>query len=146
MPALETHLKDRPHKAVLWPFSGFLREDGQPSVGDPEEISVRWNTRRRQATDPKGNTIILDATVITNQTVVLGSHIWRGELSDLAGAGAGIDPLDILSPHPPFDFSSGTSEVRSEVMRVTTISVTSDIKGRNTRYELGLSKLHEVTA
>jgi hypothetical protein len=103
--------------AVLWPADGH-DPYGQPKVGCPEEITVRWVSKSRQATDANGNPITLDATVIVVQDVDPGSAMWLGTLEDWYG--------------------TGSAGQESGVMEVVTFDKTPDIKNRAIRRELGL--------
>lgn len=117
MPAPETNARHQ--KAVLWPFTG-VNNHGAPTVGDPEQIIVRWVHSKRETLDPQGNTIALDATVIVDEDIAIGSEMWLGELEDWYGTGTAPDD--------------------SEVMTVKTFNKTPDIKGRVFRRELGLMR------
>lgn len=123
-------LSYRRQKAVLWeaygPREGSKRYDryGQVKVIAPVEIEVRWITKQSEALDPQGNTITLDATVVSAQKIPIGSTMWLGELSDWYGTGSGGDD--------------------SEVMQVKTSDITVDLKGRVTRYEAGLMRYRDT--
>lgn len=127
MPSFETAW--RRQKALLWEIPEGPA--GYDNYGQPkravlsEELKVRWVNGQSQVVDPQGNTITVDATVITNRAVGVGSVMWQGSLEDLAaelpGTGTGTDLLP----------SSG-------VMEVVAYSPTHDIKGRNIRHVLGL--------
>lgn len=112
-----------PQKAVLWSKSGTDRY-GDPLRGSPSEISVRWVVTHRQASDPQGNPITIDAQVSTSQDIVVGSVMWLGELADWYGSGSG--------------------GVDDEVMEVVTRNRVPDLKGRVTRYEYGLAKYRDT--
>jgi hypothetical protein len=108
---------DRKQKALL-----YAKEDddthGRAVVSEtPEEIGVRWVQRQSEALDPQGATITVDATAHVGQEVEIGSVMWLGGLEDL----------------------SGTSLVpESDLFQVVTYTGVPDIKGRNTRREVGL--------
>jgi hypothetical protein len=87
VPPLETTELDQ--KAVLMPY---LRNDryGNSIVGPAIEIDVKWNYAQRQALDPNGNVIALEATVIVDRKISLGSRMWLGELADFLGTGVTI--------------------------------------------------------
>lgn len=110
MPAPETNARHQ--KAVIWPALGY-DTDGRVKVGAPEEITVRWVTHRGEATDGLGHTISLDARVVVNQEVRVGSVMWLGCLADWVGTGSGGDD--------------------SELHRVVRFNHTKDIKGRAIR-------------
>lgn len=86
MPAPE--LIGRYQSAVLWPITsrdGY----GQPVVDrdNPVELRVRWDGTRVERVDRDGNTIVIDATVITDRSIAIGSLLWQGSLDDLPGTG-----------------------------------------------------------
>lgn len=112
----------RPHKAVLWVFSGRYDRSGQPEVSAPVEIDVRWNENEANVTTPKEGTIRVDATVIVAQAVAIGSRMYRGRLTDLTGGAAPT----------------------GQTMEVKTTSAIDDIKGRNTARELGLIRMRDT--
>ena len=80
-------LSHRLQKAVLWQKTGIDRY-GQPTVGAPVEIFVRWNDVRREVLDKEGNTIALDATAVVAQTIEVGSRMWLGALANWVGTGS----------------------------------------------------------
>lgn len=103
--------------AVLWPKTGHS-QDGEAVVGEPEEITVRWNNKLRVSKDAQGNPVAVDAVVHVNQEIAVGSSMWLGELEDWYGTGSGGDD--------------------SAVMEVLTYNDTKDLKARNTRMTVGL--------
>lgn len=110
MPAQET--TSRHQKAVLWVANGF-DDYGEPKVDAAVEIDVRWEERLQEAVDSNGNTIAVDAVVVVNQDVIVGSIMWLGEKEDLAT--------------PPVSLK-----------QVMTFNKIPDIKGRNFRRTVGL--------
>lgn len=120
MPPLETAW--RYQTAVLWSATGAYDTYGQPAVSDPVEVSVRWTDRRSEANLSNGETITLDATVVSGAEVPVHSRMWLGTLEDWDSTGSDTDD--------------------TRVMRVATVSVTPDIKNRptHTHYELGLQR------
>lgn len=120
MPPLET--SDLHQKAVLWPFLNYDRF-GQPVVSDDhEEIPVRWEWGHREMLDSKGNTIGVDAVVVVDRRITLGSNLWLGESQDVPAG------------------TSFTSE-RNELCQVIFYSEIPDIKGREVRRLVGLIRL-----
>ena len=95
MPAIET--LDRYQKAVYWERTGYDTY-GQPTVAEPVEISVRWETGKREVDDGKGGTISFDAEAVVDRTIPIGSRMWFGELSDWVGTGSagGDDDVHIV--------------------------------------------------
>ena len=114
-PQEESH---RLQKAVLWAKAG-TDDYGQHTVGDPVEIDVRWNARRRETADPKGNPLVLDADAVVDRVIAVGSRMWLGELADWLGTGSGADD--------------------EEIMEVMTYSETPDVKNRFSTRTVGLA-------
>ena len=123
MPPIETAW--RYQKAVLWPAltrrgraltdkNGVVRVD----LSAPVELSVRWEWGYREILDANGNTVAVNATVVVDRDVVVGSRMWQGELEDWVGTGSGGDA--------------------EEVLMVAVVDKAEDIKGIHTRRELGL--------
>lgn len=108
--------------AVLW---SKVRNDrhGAPVVGAPVEIPVRWNDKRRESTDKDSAVISVDATVVVERQIAVGSNMWLGELEDWLGTGSG----------------SGDA-VTDDVMQVISYNETLDIKGRCSRREVSLMR------
>jgi len=121
MPAQETeYLFD---KAVVWPFIGYDRS-GQPKVGDPYEVWVRWLTKRRDVLDTKGNTIALDAEAVTEDDIPMDSVMRLGTLSDWQG--------------------TGSNQMDTELMLVKTFNYTPDVKERDAYRCVGLMRYKNV--
>ncbi len=102
----------RHQKAVLWAANG-VDDYGEPKVDAAVEITVRWEEGLQEAVDPNGNTIAVDAVVVVDQAIVVGSIMWLGEKEDLAT--------------PPVDLK-----------QVVSFNKIPDIKGRNFRRTVGL--------
>jgi hypothetical protein len=117
MPPIET--MDRHQTATLWEKAGD-NVHGEPLVEAPEEISVRWEDRAGQARDPENNLIALDARVVLDREVAVGSILWPGELAGWTGTGTG-DP-------------------EAELYQVVTLRTTPDLKARHTRRVAGLQR------
>ncbi len=84
MPSPES--SDRKQKAVLWAATaatGF-GDYGGHKVSDPIEIKVRWEERKRESVDANGNTIAVDATVVVDRVIGVGSIVWLGKKVDVA--------------------------------------------------------------
>ena len=113
MPAIET--SDLHQKAVLWTTSGF-DDYGDPTIGSPVELNVRWETGQKESLDSQGNTIALDSIAVVDQAVAVGSVMWLGALADV--------------PSPATDLRSvvGYSEIP-------------DLKNREFRRTVSLMKL-----
>lgn len=115
MPAPET--SDLYQKAVLWEREGY-GDDGQPTLGEPEELDVRWLKKSAQMRDKDGNLIGVDVTVRAAQEIKLGSVMVEGTLENWQ------------------DVGSGGGE--SELMEVVATSIVPDLKARETSYRYGL--------
>lgn len=124
MPSLET--KDRRQAALLFARTGS-DDYGEPTVAEPIEIRVRWNTKRTEVQDANGSTIALDAVVVVDRVISIGSRMWLGEEADWYGTG------------------SGTDESQDQEMHVVrTYDEVKDVKARHTRRTVGLSKFRDV--
>ncbi len=124
MPSLENYPADRPHYAVYWPFMRYDRF-GQPVVvTNPNaiELRVRWNDVFKQIVDPKGNIISIDAQIVVDRDIPVGSVLWRGRLTDVVESGVGGIGL-------PTDYRA-----------VIGFNGTSDLKGRDTFREVFASR------
>lgn len=124
MPPLESlDLYDR---AVLMEY---IRQDdyGQPLVREAEEIDCQWEDTESESRDAKGNVITIDATVVVNREIPVGSIIWQGEIVDWlgTGSGGGSDPV---------------------LMRVASVSAIHDIKARFYRRVLYLQRFRGTKA
>lgn len=121
MPAPEYRHRYQP--AVLWPTVGYDAY-GQPALGSPVEIRTQGGSDQMRVLDPLGNTVTLDATLIVDRDIAIGSRIWMGELADWYGTGSGM--------------------IDQEVMEVKTFNSTPDIRNRATFREIGLMRLHRT--
>ena len=129
MPALEQSARFQ--KALLWPMVGYDRH-GQPRRSSTfVELDVRWDTSKSEATDPQGNTVSIDATVVVDRRIAIGSEMWLGSVDDLEdlllGPGTGTIEEEELVP-------------TSDIMVVRTYKEVKDIRGRETRYEVGVAR------
>ena len=71
----------RYQKAVYWEANGYDNY-GQPKVDAAVELDVRWEDIYEEALDSQGNTIALDAMVVVDREVPVGSIFWKGALED----------------------------------------------------------------
>lgn len=97
MPAIEA--SNRHQKAVLWAANGF-DDYGEPKVDAAEEIDVRWEEARREVLNEEGNTVAVDATVVVNQEIAMGSIMWLGELDDVADPPVNLKQVVLYSKIP----------------------------------------------
>lgn len=116
-------------EALVWLFLG---NDGygEPQVSvNPTVLSprnrpangVKWQKKRRHVTDPKENTITLDATAQVTNPVPINSRIWFGSIG-------------YWNENKP----------DQEIMMVVWANETKDIKGRVSVYEIGMQRLHNI--
>ena len=103
----------RHQKAVLWEATGFDNY-GQPVVGQPEEVLVRWDEADAESPDA----IAINATVVMPRRVAEGSEMWLGSLDDYG--------------------AQATPPTR---MRVVSRSSVQDTKGRKVHHTVGLARL-----
>lgn len=116
MPALET--SDLTEFAVLWAGDGTYDAEGEPQVGEPVQVPVRWNPTGGKTQDVSGNILTYDASIAVDRQLKIGDRIWLGTLQEFNGTG-----------------SAGEA---SQIMRVLTTSTAKDVKGEATRYEATL--------
>lgn len=117
MPALEQ--MDRNQIALLWVRTGTDDYGEHQVANEAVEISVRWNNKKHIVSLANGTPVTIDALVITDREIEVGSAMWLGSLDDLPGTGTGSNP-------------------ETDLMEVVYCNVTKDLKGRNTRYSVGL--------
>lgn len=121
MPPFET--MDRPQKATYWAKRGVDRL-GQFVVSAPVQLDVQWDDNSQEVLDHQGNVITVSATVFTNQTLVMGSLMRYGTLSDWQGTGSG--------------------SVNTGLMEIKSVQITADLKGRNKVYYYGLMRYNDT--
>lgn len=109
---------------VLWAIDGTNDKYGNPNVGDPAEIRVRWDDKAAEAVDANGNTIKVDATAVVAQDIDIGSLMWLGKLADW--------------------LSDGINLANQGIMQVVTFSKTSDIRGRFSYRKVGLMRFKNI--
>lgn len=121
MPPIEQSY--RRQKAVAWYATGASDAYGQPTVSAVGvELDVRWNDKASEALDPRGNTVRVDATVVTAVDIPIGSRMWLGKLADFDAAAA------------------------NRIMQVLTNNATPDLKARVYRRTVGLMRLRDGDA
>lgn len=126
MPAPER--SDQLQDVVYWRYLGII--DGEVQLAAPVQLSisnsppdgVRWNQTRRDAQDPKGQKITLDASLVTSTRLVPDSLVWQGSLDDWFGTGTGPETFD------------------TELMQVKLETLVTDLKGRETSMKYGLMR------
>lgn len=71
----------RKQYAVLYAATDY-DEQGNPTVSAGTEIRCRWEDGRREITQPDGTIIAVEAEVFVNQSITVGSILWKGRLSE----------------------------------------------------------------
>lgn len=135
MPSLEE--MDRHQRAVLWTLkTGRSRYDkfGNPVTDAPVEVWVRWIDGVIDTLRPDGTPLRLDAQVIADQDIPIGSVMWL--------AVGCPDDDDAVS----FYYSEGSGGEDTGLMTVETRKFGLDLKGREDRWEFGLSKFMDTPA
>lgn len=109
MPAQE--LSHRLQPAVLW-LRNSLRSDayGQPIIIAPVDIMVRWNDTYNEIRTPLGATVTIEADLVVDRDIPVGSLLWKGRMVDL---------VNIQDPIP-------------NIMQVYSFKGVPDVKARNT--------------
>lgn len=118
MPPMET--ADLHQKAMLWEFSGHDRY--QQTVSSGVELNVRWEDKREETVDAEGRTVAVEATVVVDQKITVGSIMWKGKETDL--------------PDPVTDVT--------DLKIVVAYNETPDIKGRNIRRTVKLARYNDT--
>ena len=111
MPALET--MDLRQDAVLRTAT-TADQYGEYRASPSKAIKCRWEDTNVESSDALGNPINLVANVVVAQSIPVGSYLWLGNIKAM--------PATVTW------------------LRVTTRHVTPDIKNRNTRWTLGLTR------
>lgn len=112
MPPFET--ADRRQKVVVWVKSG-VDSYGQDTITAAVEKTVRLVKGFSDSFEQEGRTITVNAQLVTNEDLALGSQVWEGTLTDL--------------PETPTD-----------LWTIVRRSITPDLKARFTRYTFDLSR------
>lgn len=121
----------RHQRALLWERIGTNRY-GDPIVGEPTEIKVRWEAGQEDVRKPDGTYITIDARVVVNQVVPIGSNIWL----------APNNGYSVLEQY----LGSGSASEDTDIMQVVTVNETPDIKNRNKRRVLGVARFKQDIA
>jgi len=116
MPTLETG--DLDQKAVYWPYDSLDTYARKKVSATYVELDVRWLEGQVEVTDTNGDTITVDALVVVDREIAIGSVMWKGEEADLP------DPLTGLT----------------DIKEVVNYKETPDVKGIETRRVCHLMK------
>lgn len=73
-----------------------------------------------------GNRIAVDARVVVNQDIDIGSLMWEGTQEE-------------------WEMGTGSGGIDDEIMQVVTFNKATDVKGRRIRREVGLMKYRDTT-
>lgn len=73
--------------AVLWSAVGF-DNNAQPTYSAPVQIYVRWDDVKKQRQRPDGTTVEINAELLVDQDIKIGSKMWRGSLDDWYAEGS----------------------------------------------------------
>lgn len=112
-------------RCILWEKTG-RNSRGEVIVTDlPLEIDCRWEWGQSEMIDPAGTTVAVDAMVVVDRRIEIGSQMWLGLMKDL----------------PP-----GTSFVDqpNELMWVAVYYEIPDDKGREFFRTVGLRRLRDI--
>jgi hypothetical protein len=82
-------------KALLWGATGNYDRKGNTKVSAAVELDVRWENRNQDILDPFGNTVSVDAVVVVNRDIAVGSIMWQGGTADVPGT-SGIPQAGFL--------------------------------------------------
>lgn len=104
--------------AVLWANNGY-DSYGQPDVSSPIELRVRWEATLKQITKPDGSPLNIDATVIVDREIAVGSYMWLGRLNQLEGTAgiAEINVMEVISCIPVPDLKNRVTHRKVLLMR-----------------------------
>jgi hypothetical protein len=86
-------LRGRKQKAVLWPRIG-TDKNGPTVDSTAVPLDVRWDGSSKVSRLPDGSPITIDATVIVDRDIAIGSKMWQGDVAEL-NAGQ-IPPRDVF--------------------------------------------------
>ncbi len=78
----------RKQTAVYWPFVS-INQFGEKAVGDPVQISVRWEDKNEEFLDMGGQIQMSNAVVYVDRDMVNGSILMLGVIADIT------DPVNI---------------------------------------------------
>jgi hypothetical protein len=102
---------------------------GQPKVGAPLEIRVRFNRSRREVRRPDGTSVTLDGEAWVDRLIGIDSMLW-------------LSPPTSQQPGQALAYWTGTGQtlLDDEKMQVTSYDEIPDIKVRFVFRKIGLMK------
>lgn len=86
--------------AVLWAAGTTYTEIGRKKVQRAVQVEVRWEEKQTDAMNAHGESIRIDATVVVDQDVEIGSLMWLGELADWTSSSGDIYEVVSFSKVP----------------------------------------------
>jgi len=84
----------RNQKAVYLEATG-LDTYGNRTVATAVEIDVRWQNVQQEIVDNHGDTQAIDAKIVVDRVVPLGSILWEGILDDYS-ASTSVDYVEVI--------------------------------------------------
>jgi hypothetical protein len=99
---------------------------GEPLVAGPVEIAVRFERRKREVRKADGTVIGLDATMMVDREVKVGSTVSLGTLDDWLG--------------------TGSAGEESELYQVVTYGEVPDVRGLHLQRTAGLARFRDAAA
>lgn len=116
-------------RALLFPFENW-DEYTEPVVGDPVEITVRWENKETELRDRNGNVFSVDAVVHVNQDVTENSQMW-------------LAPDNSYSALEQWRGTGSGANDGADVMEVVVFNKTPDIRNRVFRRTVGLKRFKD---
>lgn len=105
---------DLHQKAVLCSVAG--RDNyGKVTRNAAVEINVRWEEKRAEQLNAEGVVIAVDAVVIVDRDISIGSILWLGALADFSSSSASLKQVISFKKIP--DIKNRAHRRRVEVMK-----------------------------
>lgn len=86
---------DRRQKAVLWAKSS-IDEYGRTQLAAAREIDVRWRDVHEEIKAPDGSTITIQAKVVVDEEITVGSQLFKGTLAEWTGTGSSAEDSEVM--------------------------------------------------
>jgi hypothetical protein len=86
-----------------------VTENNEPVVEEAEDQWVRLSISRREVTGPEGTPIVVDGSMVTDETLPLGSIVWEGTVATVLSGATDNDLYEVL-------FFKRVPDVRGEVV------------------------------
>lgn len=94
MPSLE--VEGLRQKAVLWPLAAYDKH-GDQKVNSPVEIDARWESGLREQINDNDRPIAINATIMVDRDIAIGSLLWLGELDELPDSGSPTGLVEVVN-------------------------------------------------